>query len=1029
MPTRRDVYLKIEPLPAYSPVAPDDAEHHRYRVDCMRNMGHQDGTIPPAEVERRRLDGLVYREYLDPGYTVLNTAPLISADVNEPRAERRIPGALIYSEPGERLFVHVLNGDVAPHSLHVHGLVYGIDSDGSWPFGVHGHDDRRSDEICPGQQWCYVYDVTEETIGAWPFHDHHMHIVESVNRGLFGGIVVRDPGWPKADFEVPLFFHLLAGALSAPIFDSGTLNPGDPPFSVTFPTEGTYDYVCRFHPMQGIVRVTAAGGPAAAVTILDGPARFEPTDVTIGPGGTVTWTHGGTQPHTASDTGGAGLPSYAFNGRTFAGNTPTIVAETGKRIRWYVFNLDLGMLWHNFHAHSQRWRVGAEIMDTRSLGPAESFVADTIVPPVILLPLAAHDGGYESGSGSGSHGHPSHGHQHGCEVNGSHERGSHDHDSHEHDAHEHVSEEPGSHGQGSHGHKDDDAAAYADAGKHGDHSSPRHDTDDDSGKPHESKYDGESGEPCRRVKLRGDFLVHCHVEMHMMEGMVALVRAIQEVELTEAQEHALGFALPLDHGHECPEVTHHGCRPAGAGIWERLPDAPIFVVHAAVLPTGNVLLWSGTAEVGNPLESRVWNPQSGVMTTQVYGEDLFCSGHAFLADGRLCIPGGAPSGSMRSTHIFDPGTETWTKMADMNQARWYPTVLTLPDGRILAFSGTGANEVEVYEPAADGWQFVAGATRTFPELYPSLHLLPSGEIFYSRAGWAGADAVQTQTGYLTLTGLAAGTWTNLGQQQFWDRQEGTAVIQIDATVSPPSTQVMVVGGGAYGPPAARNPQSAEVIDLTRLTPAPAWTRTADMHFPRTNVNGVLLPDGTIFVVGGQRNGKWSPDPQPVLEPEIYDPRTDTWTLAAPMAFPRQYHSIAVLLPDGRVLTAGGVDPSPGIVERDLRAMEVFSPAYLSAGPRPVITAASSNVAYNAIFDVETPAPGTIDTVVLIRPCAMTHHTDAGQRSVKLPITARTADRLQVQAPADGNIAPPGFYMLFIVDGNGVPSVAHFIHLP
>jgi hypothetical protein len=168
----------------------------------------------------------------------------------------------------------------------------------------------------------------------------------------------------------------------------------------------------------------------------------------------------------------------------------------------------------------------------------------------------------------------------------------------------------------------------------------------------------------------------------------------------------------------------------------------------------------------------------------------------------------------------------------------------------------------------------------------------------------------------------------------------------------------------------------------------------------------------------------------VLPAEIYHPATDKWTPTASMAHPRQYHSIAVLLPDGRVLTAGGIDPTLGAAPaRDQRYLEVFTPSYLLAGTRPVITAAPANVAYGATFDVQTPTPGTIGSVALLRPCAMTHHTDAGQRYIKLPITGRTPDRIHVGAPANGNIAPPGFYMLFILDAGGVPSVAHFVHLP
>jgi len=999
----RDVYLKIERIPAYSPVAPDDAEHHKHRRDCMRNPEHEDTTIPHAEVEQRKLDAVVYREYFDAAFTVPNTAPLVAADINEPRFERRIPGAVIYAEPGERLFIHVLNADDHPHSFHVHGLVYGIDSDGSWPFGVTDTDGRRSDAICPGDQWCYTFDVTEETIGAWPFHDHHMHIYAQANLGLFGGLIVRDPRCPAPDIEVPFFLHRLAGAVPAETgFDSGTLTVGLT-FSHPFPDEGTFEYFCRFHPMQGIVRVSVGGPATASVSIKDGPGRFDSNDVTVRPGGVVTWMHQGAEPHSVTQAAEAGLESFCINGRSFIGNTPTIRARAGRRIRWYVFNLDLGMMWHNFHVHGQRFGVGDEVMDTRTIGPAESFIADTLVPPVVLLPLrgdcaehADHCCGKE-------------GEQHLRDVPGllpssAGQRGG-----------PHVA--GGGHG----GHGGHNAGAGAGHGHGHGHGADHHDDHD-----HDHGSDDNSS-PRKKVRLRGDFLVHCHVEMHMMEGMAALVRSIQTAVLTKELAAAYCFDLPLDHPDECPMVDLHPCG-GGGGTWERLPDSPIFIVHAAVMRTGKVLLWSGTAEVGDPLESRVWDPASGTMTMQVFAEDLFCAGQTFLRDGRLLVGGGAPAGSLDSTHIFDPATETWTKVNDMLRARWYPTLVPLADGRVMAFSGSGVSDVEVFDPATGNWTIVAGAARSFPELYPSLHVLPSGEIFYSRAGWAMAATGNTNTGSLSLTGPTTGTWSDLGALQFNDRQEGTAVIQVDTSVSPPTVRLLVIGGGVSGAATARNPQTAEYIDLTSLSPAPAWTRTADMHFPRVNVSAVLLPDGTVMVVGGQRAGKWNADPQAVLEAEIYDPRSDTWTPTAPMEHPRQYHSIAVLLPDGRVLAAGGVDPRPATVERDQRSMEVFSPAYLSMGPRPVITAAPPTVAYGATFNIDTPNPAAVDAVVLLRPCAVTHHTDAGQRYVKLAIAGRTATQVSVRAPADGHLAPPGHYMLFVVKASGVPSDAAFLQL-
>jgi hypothetical protein len=295
----RILYVRIEKLPGYSPAAPENGEHGKYGRDCMRMHGHEDGRIPQAEIERRRLNAVVYREYLDSGYTVPNTAPLAAQDVTEPRWDQRIPGCVLYAEPNERLHIHVRNDDTEPHTFHLHGLIYGIDSDGSWPFGVTDGSGHRSDAICPGDEWCYVFDVTNETVGCWPFHDHLMDIQAAVDRWLFGGLVVRHPAGPKPDLEVPFFLHRLVGSGGEPAFDSGSLNGGDV-FSHN-------------------------------VAIVDSPTpRFLPDDVTIGVNGTVTWTHGGTMPYTVSDAATSPLDSMAINGRAFVGNTPIIVATAGR---------------------------------------------------------------------------------------------------------------------------------------------------------------------------------------------------------------------------------------------------------------------------------------------------------------------------------------------------------------------------------------------------------------------------------------------------------------------------------------------------------------------------------------------------------------------------------------------------------------------------------------------------------------------------------------------------------------------------
>jgi hypothetical protein len=521
-----------------------------------------------------------------------------------------------------------------------------------------------------------------------------------------------------------------------------------------------------------------------------------------------------------------------------------------------------------------------------------------------------------------------------------------------------------------------------------------------------------------------------------MQGMIATVRAQQHLKLTKKELASLRYkhhhyCMPADHGGhhaDCPHVDHERCAKGGGGVWTSLPDSPVFVVHAAVLRTGRVLLWSGTAEVGYPTQSYLLDPVANAYTgPQAYADDLFCAGQTFLPDGRLLVAGGAPQFFLPASHIFDPGTSAWTKLVghDMNFGRWYPTLVPLSDGRVFAASGRNGNaEMEIFDPATQNWTVVSGAAKDFSQLYPSLHLLPAGQMFYSRTGWNPMGG--TMGARFDASGPNAGAWTDISTMMFPDRQEGTSVILVDDTVSPPNVRVIVFGGGVSG---ANNRQSCEMIDVTSLTPTPAWARMADMAFPRTNVNGVLLPDGTVLAIGGQRNGKWAANPNPVLEAELFDPAANQWRVLAAMANPRQYHSIAVLLPDARVLTAGGIDPTLGAPPtRDLRKVEVFSPPYLFKGARPAITGAPASATYAGSVTVNTPDGLNITSVALMRPAAVTHHTDAGQRYVKLKVTAKTAGSITVTMPSNGFVAPRGFYMLFLIGATGVPSEAAWIQL-
>ena len=206
---------------------------------------------------------------------------------------------------------------------------------------------------------------------------------------------------------------------------------------------------------------------------------------------------------------------------------------------------------------------------------------------------------------------------------------------------------------------------------------------------------------------------------------------------------------------------------------------------------------------------------------------------------------------------------------------------------------------------------------------------------------------------------------------------------------------------------------AQIIDLNAA--APAWRDIAPMANGRWFPNSALLPDGTLFVCGGGRGN----NSDPVMEPEIFDPGTESWTTDVPMQVPRLYHSTALLLPDGRVWFAG--------TDGETR-MEVYTPDYLLRGVRPVITDAPASLAYGEGFSVSLLDPTDIANVCFIRLSAVTHAFNMGQRHVALDFSQSDAQSIDISAPNDPKLAPPGHYMLFVLDGAGVPSVAPIIQL-
>ena len=498
------------------------------------------------------------------------------------------------------------------------------------------------------------------------------------------------------------------------------------------------------------------------------------------------------------------------------------------------------------------------------------------------------------------------------------------------------------------------------------------------------------------------------------------------------------------------------------GSWSGVIDIPVFAVHAAVVYNSTtakwkVILFSGGAEESDPptgVEDRrrsyLWDPETNTFSAQPFyldgpsdDSDPFCAHHCLLADGRLLVMGGALYGGadtygIKATWLFDPVLETWSRAGPMAFDRWYPTSVMLGDGRVLVMSGVRwtalpddifmmteiIEQVEVFDPATNRWsQHPPSANKTL-EIYPSLHLVPAGphvgKIFYTGTRWAGGDDVDNTWNRPHGTALfdpITNTWENVGNHNTVNRTEGFSVLLPPAELA----RFLVFGGGHLQPDG--DPSSTEFIDL--LQPNPQWTDVQSMHHHRTNVSGVILPNGTVFVFGGHSADKgYADSSEHVLIGEIYEPSLSGWVETASMARPRQYHSVGVLLPDGMVLCAGGT--SLEIQLPDQRTMEIFSPQYMDELNRPEITAAPTEIGYGSFYRITSPRAGSIRDVALIRPMAITHHTDSEQRYVRLQFHAFNDHTLSFWAPANSNLAPPGYYMLFLVDVGGVPSVATFV---
>jgi hypothetical protein len=527
------------------------------------------------------------------------------------------------------------------------------------------------------------------------------------------------------------------------------------------------------------------------------------------------------------------------------------------------------------------------------------------------------------------------------------------------------------------------------------------------------------------------------------------------------------------------------------------------LVGGSSLPSDDTALTIGRSDRA---ACALWNPATNGVTPVSLPRNLFCSGHAFLGDGRLFVASGqfpahlldgAPvlsaaygRGAAHDVHVFDPAARSWTRLADMPDGRWYPTVVALDDGRAVVMSGNGEffagpggtkNSLQVFAPLSatppsNGGRPVepfapTGALEYFYHLYPFAHVLPSREVFIHwkrrtaryRAGsgpgtweWHWQGPLYGQKTWketvrpVSRTGPGPGTSVLLPLRPTRDESGG---------IRYPAGKVMIIGGG--GREGESDPEvlsdkpyvdentpatnTSEILDFDEPdywgNPDWRWTgRKKDapsfMRHARVMPDPVLLPDGTLLVVNGARIGRSGGflihvgaglgAQSAVLEPECFDPETETWQEFCPKPLQRFYHATAALLPDGRVVVAGhdGFLNRPG--QPSIYELEVFSPPYLERGARPVIGQAPTALGYGGSFSVQVrDAPG-ISAAALIRQSSITHQTNTDQRYVGLTLLGGDSQHLVLNAPPHGGVAPPGYYMLFLLSNVGVPSMAHWI---
>ncbi|GAC1326926.1 MAG: hypothetical protein NVSMB17_00240 [Candidatus Dormibacteria bacterium] len=555
------------------------------------------------------------------------------------------------------------------------------------------------------------------------------------------------------------------------------------------------------------------------------------------------------------------------------------------------------------------------------------------------------------------------------------------------------------------------------------------------------------------------------------------------------------------------------CKPAGASMvqladgrvlyWNALEGTE--AIQTAAVPEGaartvndQVRVLSMKADV--PSWARTTpgdggaNPGGGASTTdclvpgtctypgKAYG-DLFCADQVLLGNGDVLAIGGTayyndpgvPGTNygvlelqgLAAARIFHPSDNTWTQTGKMNYGRWYPSMVTLPNGKVFVASGvtklikpvypsspsqsgTNVKQTETYDPVSGKFTTnAASADRSLP-LYPRLHLLPDGKILYDAGGQTYNPQGQSYDEVLwnleSIYDPATQAWTDLGIPRIGTSQpgfRGSGFSQALVMKAPYTSMSFLSAGGVLGTTPG-TVVATPTSSLTTIETAGGQDRMTDavttpLNNARWYSTGVVIPDGTVLAFSGATSDEvvGPGNGMPIRQAEMFNPDTRAWTPLAEASHGRTYHNTAMLMPDGRVLVGGhapiptdygSVQTIPGGFSSNDRdpSFEIFSPPYLFRGKRPAITAVSADGGYNQPITIHSPDAPTIQSVVLSRNTALTHLVDGDQRTIDLPIVSRTADTVTVISPPTSAVAPAGPYLLFALGRTPkgpTPSVA------